>query len=259
MDTSTSISTDNKYGINISTATELSSLNTNYNIIIINDINITNNFVSIILTGKIINIDGGGNTINIDINNKIWNGLFKVNSANKIITIKNLHLNFIGTENPYNISNNNGGILGDCSSYNSNNQIKINNCSVTGNIIISGTNSGGIIGMNSVCTIINCCTTCNITGKNSGGICGAHSNSAIRSSFSSGNIIGKGSGGIVGSNSICNISNCKSTGNIDNGSGGIVGDKCAKGKISNCYSLGNIDNNSGGIIAGNNNLISITS
>lgn len=248
-------STDNKNGINISTLQELSSLNTSYNIRIINDITFTANdiFNPIALTGKIINIDGGGNTVNINTNNKIWYGLFKVNNNNQIITIKNLRLNFISTNNNdfYIIANNSGGILGDCSLYKSTNPIKIENCSVTGNINIAGANSGGIIGTNSTCMIVNCCTLCNITGRNSGGITGANSAVVVRNCFSSGNIFGQGSGGIIGGNSSGTITNCKSMGNINNGSGGIAGDRFVRGTISNCYTLGDIMSSSGGIIAGN--------
>ena len=118
------------------------------------------------------------------------------------------------------------------------NNATIKNCYVTGNIIGTGNNIGGLVGVNDMANITNCYTSGSINGAgNVGGLAGANQdNGKISNSYATGNISGTGTvGGLVGENTNgCSIQYCYASGSISGtySIGGLVGNN--GGSIQNC-------------------------
>jgi hypothetical protein len=242
----------------ISTFDQFVSWNGLGNITITTGLSISIGYIPITLNTELI-IDGKNNTL--EINDLSWGGLFLINGIAKI-TIKNLTILF---KNETYISDNCGSIIGDCSNSGSSYLLSIQQCNVVGNLYkITGLNSGGIVGINTIANIVNCYTNGMIMGQNSGGIAGANFTGNIMGCLTTGRITGNCSGGITGLNTNTNmvsnsISFSYTTGNIgtrENNNytnanrGGICGGGSTGGIIHNCYTIGTIYDNAGGIIGG---------
>ena len=203
----------------------------------------TTNFIS--LDTNVI-FDGDGHTVDFGTLTGI-NGLFSSNAfsaATKPI-IRNLGV-LGGSTGEYT-----GFIVGAYQQF-----IAVENCYSTG--AISGSGSGGIMGLNAgnngEVTATNCYSTGAISGQSSGGIMGTQAGSGGCSAtatncYSTGAISGDDSGGIMGYsagfiNGEATATNCYSTGAISgNGSGGIMGSYAGfigKATVKNCYSSGDI-------------------
>lgn len=147
--------------------------------------------------------DGGGHTIDVDINNSYWGygGLFAIiNNA----TIKNLR--------------------------------------ITGSIVSRDSYSGGICGWATSSTISNCINDADIISDiSAGGICGLAQSSTIINCLNTGNIYSDGnSGGICGNTYLSDtkISRCIATNKIITGStlsGRIMGSTDGTNVIEDCY------------------------
>lgn len=196
-------------------------------------------------------IDGGFNTINIDVSDwggLIYNNINEITAGNYVgysnITIKNININAIGTAA---LAENAGWVCGEYFG-------------------VGATNN----------TIKYCSSNGSITSNNSGGIVGAYAGSGSPGQPGSSNSI-PGADGLNGS---LTIDHCYSTGEISNNSGGIVGAFAGIGgtggaggagedgtsdtpgtdggyggiggngsvSVTNCYSTGNIITDSGGIV-----------
>lgn len=246
--------------MNISTLPEFLHWNGVGNILLSKDFIITLDdvYTPITLSSELI-IDGQGHSIQID--ELEWNGLFLISGIAKV-NIKNLSIIFTSKTN---INNGSGGILGDCTNSGSSYKCVIEQCNVTGNTYqIVGQYSGGIVGNNAKCNIVNCYTNGNILGIGTGGIAGANFIGNITGCLSTGKILGPGSGGISGINTNSNSNSnttynmilfCYTIGQIGasnnvNARGGICGGGSTKGYIYNCYTLGDLYDNVGGIIGG---------
>ena len=121
----------------------------------------------------------------------------------------------------------------------------IDYCYTTGNVISTGKQCGGLIGLNDNADISNCFATgdVKIDLGFAGGLIGQTTNGNITNCFATGNVYGKKElGGLIGYTGNGNISNCHSIGNVcSNGtqcSGGFIG--VGNGTVSNCYTTGNV-------------------
>ena len=106
----------------------------------------------------------------------------------------------------------------------------INNCHITGDSSVTGSEcTGGLVGFNWA-TITNSSTSCSVkaTGNFSGGLVGDNYNAII---------------------------DCHTTGNINatNYAGGLIGNCRREGHITNCYATGNVNglNRTGGLVGSN--------
>ena len=144
-----------------------------------------------------------------------------------------------------------GGIVGDGGLFNT----IIENCFSTGEI--TGSYSGGIMGIGRGTIIQNSFSLGNITGIRTGGIVGSTGNMmgeiSITNCFSFANISGERAGGIIGETENPTITNCFSTGDIQGSiiAGGIIGSRTylfSAPIISNCYASGVISGTAGGIV-----------
>ena len=186
---------------------------------------------------------------------KPFSGIFDGNNH----IISNLTINAPGTGNSY------LGLFGKSAGAELKN-IGIENINIT-----SGDNSqeiGGLCGINSQGTIINCYTTGTITSGDShahliGGLCGYNyfgtiTNSYAATAITSG-VFSSSLGGLCGINLKGTITNCYATGSVTSGNdsrnlGGLCG-KNDSGNITNCYAIGPVtgDKELGGLCGINRN------
>jgi len=178
-----------------------------------------------------------------------YGGLFGwVNGANTVI--KNLQL----VDPNLNESGYRVGLLAGCVS-----SATIENCSVEGGCILSGTDMGGLVGVLFDGTISNCCVNADVIGgAYAGGLLGTNFGGTISQCHSSGNfLVGDiAVGGLVGEN-YGMISDCYSSANAcSEEAGGLVGRNgggFGAGTITNCYATGAVsgDYNIGGLVGFN--------
>lgn len=153
------------------------------------------------------------------------------------------------------------GWLGKKGFGNSRDNNYIINCSSSGGII-SGTNSGGILGSyagtgNGGLIYLLGCSSSGDVGLSCGGIVGGFAGSSngkcyCIGCYTTGIIVGSGTGGIVGPSAgnaggLVSITACYSMGNIGISAGGIVGSSSQNTTVTSSYSRGFINTNAGGI------------
>ncbi|MFC1739061.1 GLUG motif-containing protein [Planctomycetota bacterium] len=137
----------------------------------------------------------------------------------------------------------------------------ISNCYSTGEVTGSGSDVGGLIGLQhrGSSSINDCYSTHAVygSGNNVGGLVGRFNNGTISDCYGLGSIGSGGTsvGGVVGY-SAASISRCYCNSGVVEGSsivGGLVGDN--RGSISQCYSVSDVNslgNDAGGLIGYNN-------
>jgi uncharacterized repeat protein (TIGR02543 family) len=118
----------------------------------------------------------------------------------------------------------------------------VKNCYVSGIVVPSSSNAGGVVGMNgSSGTVENCSSSVNISGtqSNAGGVVGSNSG-VIRNCYATGDVSGSGNvGGVAGWNA-GTVQNCYATGNVSgtNNIGGVVGNSSnSSSTVQNCVAL----------------------